>query len=72
MADQQDFDGDQCMVLPSNFLSSAEAVADIYEEELSAARNGFEIEQFSRRGFFKGSLLVAMIWAASGIWTVCH
>jgi len=72
MSDQDDFDGDQCMILPSNYLHSAEAVAEIYEEHLAASRNGFEIDHFGRSGFFRGSLLAAAIWVLPGIWTVCH
>lgn len=72
MSDQDEFDGDQCVVLPSNYLNSAEAVSEIFDESLSAARNEFEIAQFDRPGFFKGSLLAASIWILSGIWTVCY
>lgn len=72
MSDQDEFDDDQCIVLPSNYLSSAEAVSEIYEDQLSAARNEFEIPLFRRRGFLKGGLLAAAIWMIPGIWTVCH
>jgi hypothetical protein len=71
MTDPDEFDGDQCIILPSDYLNSAEAVAEIYEEELSAARNEFDIPEFDQPGFFKGCLLAAAIWILPGIWTVC-
>jgi hypothetical protein len=72
MTDQEEFDGDQCVVLPSNYLNSAEAVAEIYEEQLSAGRKGFDSVQFRRAGFFKGSLMTLVLWALSGVLTVCY
>jgi hypothetical protein len=72
MSDQDEFDGDACVVLPKNYLSSAEAVAEIYEDELTEAASNFEVDQF-RLGprFLKGTLLVPVLWAISSIWTVC-
>ena len=72
MSDQDEYSGDECVVLPKNYLNSAEAVAEIYEDELSAAAVNFEVDQLSRPRFFKGTLLVIAIWALSAIWTVCQ
>jgi hypothetical protein len=53
-------------------LSSAEAVAEIYEDELTEAASNFEVDQFRLRpGFLKGTLLVPVLWAIPSIWTVC-
>jgi hypothetical protein len=71
MSDQDEFDGDACVVLPKNYLNSAEAVAEIYQDQLSAAAGTFDVDQLSRPGFFKGSLLVAGLWALSGVFSVC-
>ena len=72
MSDTEDFDGDACIVLPKDYLNSAEAVADIYEDELSDAATSFDVDQFSyRKRFFQGSFFVASLWAISAIWTVC-
>ena len=73
MSDTDDFDGDACVVLPKNYLHSAEAVAEIYEDELSDAATSFDVDQFSyRKRFFHGTFFVLTLWAVSGIWTVCH
>lgn len=72
MRDQDEYSGDQCVVLPKNYLDSAEAVAEIYEGELSAAANNFDVDEMGRTGFLRGLLMVAVLWGLSGIWTVCH
>ena len=72
MSDEDEFSGDACVVLPKNYLNSAEAVAEIYEDELAEAATSFEVDQMRRGpGFLKGALLVPILWALSGIWTVC-
>jgi hypothetical protein len=72
MSDQDDFDGDACVVLPKNYLNSAEAVADIYEDELSEAATHFKSDPFRLTPrFVKTSLMTALVWGLSSIWTVC-
>ena len=72
MSDQDDFSGDQCMVLPKNYLNSAEAVADIYAEELSQAADNLDVDELRGHRFLSGTMLTSIIWALSGIWTVCY
>jgi len=72
MSEDTEFTGDECIVLPRNYLNSAEAVADIYSEQLSAATSNFDIGQLSRRRrVFRDTVLVTILWALSGVWTVC-
>jgi len=71
MSDEPEFTGDECVVLPRNYLNSVEAVADIYSDQIDAAARNFEIDQLSRRRFMRGVLMVPFLWALSGIWTVC-
>jgi hypothetical protein len=71
MSDQDEFDGDACVVLPKNYLNSAEAVSEIHEDSLQAAALNFDVDEMSRPGFFKGTLLVIGIWILSGFFTVC-
>lgn len=73
MTDTEEYSGDACVVLPKNYLDSAEAVAEIYEDELAEAAGSLDVDVLSRGpGFFQGTLLVPLIWAVSAIWTVCH
>lgn len=72
MSDQDEFDGDACVVLPKNYLNSAEAVADIYEDQLSEAATHFEADPFRLTPrFVRTSIVAALVWALSSIWTVC-
>ena len=72
MSGKEEFNGDACVVLPKNYLNSAEAVAEIYEDELSEAVSNFEVDNLRRGpGFLQGTLLVPVLWALSSIWTVC-
>jgi hypothetical protein len=72
MSEREEFRGDECVVLPGNYLNSVEAVADIYSDELAAVANNFKVDQLSRRRkFLRSALLVPVIWALSAIWTVC-
>ena len=71
MSDQHEFSGDQCVILPKNYLDSAAAVAEIYEDELSAAATNFDVDEMSRPRFFRGVLMAALLWGLSGVWTVC-
>lgn len=72
MDERKEYSGDECVVLPGNYLNSIEAVADLYSDQLEAAANNFEIGQLSRRGgYFRRAVLVSVIWALSGLWTVC-
>jgi hypothetical protein len=71
MSDQDEFDGDACVVLPKNYLNSAAAVSEIYEAQLSAVATNFEVDQMSRPGFFKGTLLATGLWLLSGVFSVC-
>lgn len=72
MSEKDEFDGDACVVLPKNYLNSAEAVAEIYEDQLKKAATSFEVDNMrSGPGFLKGALLVPLLWGLPAIWTVC-
>jgi hypothetical protein len=72
MSEKDEFDGDACVVLPRNYLNSAEAVAEIYEDELAEAASSLDVDNLDRRPrFLQGTLLVPALWALSSIWTVC-
>ena len=67
-----DFDGGRCVVLPKNYLQSAQAVSEIYEDQLTKVATNLEIDSLSKkRGFFRGCLLAALLWALPSFWTIC-
>jgi hypothetical protein len=72
MSDTDEFDGDACVVLPKNYLNSAEAVAEIYEDELAEAATSFDVDHLKGGPrFLKGTLLAPLLWALPSIWSVC-
>jgi hypothetical protein len=66
-----EFDGDQCVVLPAGYMKSAGAVSEIYDEELSKRAVNFEVDNWTRPRFLRGTFLAALVWAVPSIWTVC-
>jgi hypothetical protein len=72
MSSPTDFDGERLIVLPKDYLQSARAVSELYEEELAARVTSFEIDNLtSNPGFFRGTLLAALLWMVPSLWTVC-
>ena len=69
---QTEFNGDQCMVLPARYLQSAEAVSEIYADELGQSVGSLEVGGLAETpGFFQGTFLAALLWAAPSAWMVC-
>jgi hypothetical protein len=68
---EAEFDGDQCMVLPTGYLKSANAVSEIYDKELAKAAVNFNVDGWTRPRFLRGTFLAAIVWAAPSIWMVC-
>ena len=72
MAAEDDFAGDQCVVLPKGFLESVEAAVDIHEDELAGVVSNLEVESLTYRPrFFRGWLLATLLFSAPALWTVC-
>lgn len=72
MASQTDFDGETLIVLPKNYLQSAQAVSEVYEEELAARVSNLDVDNLtSKPSFFRGTLLATLLWMIPSIWTVC-
>lgn len=72
MSSQTDFDGETLLVLPKDYLQSAQAASELYEEELAARASKFEVDNLTRRpNFFRGTLLATLLWLIPSIWMVC-
>ena len=68
-----EFDGDQCVVLPKNYLQSARAVSEIYEDQLAKVATNLEIEHLSnKRRFFSGCLSAVLLWVLPSCWMICY
>ncbi len=67
-----EFNGDQCMVLPPDYLNSANAAADLYEDELARAVSDLEIPGLRpTQSFFLGTTLAMLLWVVPTVWMVC-
>ena len=67
-----EFNGDQCLVLPADYMSSANAAAELHEDELARAVNDLEIAGLSpAQRFFQGTTLATLLWLVPTIWMVC-
>jgi len=72
MAQHTEFDGDQCVVLPKDYLKSAEAVSEIYADELARVAVNLEVDNLSEAPrFFRGTVAAGLLWVAPSIWMVC-
>lgn len=60
------------MVLPADYLQSADAAAEIYAEEIARVVTDLEIQSLdAHRGFFRGTLLASILWVVPSIWNIC-
>ena len=71
MGAETEFDGDACVVLPPGYLKSAGAVSEIYDEQLSKLVVNFEVDNWTRPRFLRGTLFAALVWTVPSVWTVC-
>jgi hypothetical protein len=68
---EREFTGDECVVLPANYLQSPVAVSEIYADQLASVATNLEIDEWSSRTFLRGSATAALLWALPSLWTVC-
>jgi hypothetical protein len=69
-----DFAGDTCLVLPPNYLQSADAAAELYEDQLTRIAENLDVDGLHLSPFRHAglqSLLGALVWLGSSPWVVC-
>lgn len=69
-----EFAGDQCLVLPPNYLQSADAASELYEEELTRVVRNLEVDGLRPsmiRLIGRRTLLTTLVWLAPAYWAVC-
>ncbi len=72
MSNQAEFSGDDCVVLPKDYLNSAEAVSEIYADELERAASDLHVDHLGPEpGFFSGTIIAALLWIVPSTWMVC-
>lgn len=69
-----EYKGDDCVVLPANYLNSVEAAVEIYAEDLAGAADNFEVDGLGR-SFFRTAihcgLAAGAIWLVPAVWAIC-
>ncbi len=74
MANESEYNGDQVVVLPTNFLDSVEAAVDIYANEIDAVAVNLKVGDLSntRSGMFiRQCVLTIFLWTIPVSWMSC-
>ena len=74
MGRQDNFTGTHKIVLPANFLQSADAAAELFEEQLDAVSGNLVVQQFEQgpgRRFILYTALGLVVWLAPTTWMIC-
>ncbi|MDH3419634.1 MAG: hypothetical protein OEQ25_14595 [Gammaproteobacteria bacterium] len=69
-----DFDGDQCIVLPANYLASVDAAVELYDEDIAKASDNMRIsglEYGLGRVLFRIALTAVLFWLLPSLWMLC-
>jgi len=69
-----DFDGDQCVVLPSNYLASVDAAVELYDDDIARNSTNFNVsglEYGIGRNVFRVTVLASLLWLVPSIWALC-
>jgi hypothetical protein len=73
MTSKPEFDGDQCIVLSKDYLQSAQAASEIYEDDLAKVAGSLDIDNLTRkRGFLHGTVLATLFWLIPSVWNLCQ
>ncbi|NIW24791.1 MAG: hypothetical protein GWN29_09615 [Gammaproteobacteria bacterium] len=74
MRAEDDFDGDQCVVLPSNYMASVDAAVELYDEDIAKASESMSVsglEYGVGRIVFRVTLAALLFWLLPSLWMLC-
>ncbi len=74
MRDEEDFDGDQCVVLPANYMASVDAAVELYDEDIAKASKNMRIsglEYGFGRVVFRVTVAALLFWLLPSLWMLC-
>ncbi len=74
MRAEEDFDGDQCVVLPPNYMASVDAAVEIYDEDIARASANMRVsglEYGLGRIVFRIALAALLFWLLPSLWMLC-
>ncbi len=74
MRAEDDFDGDQCVVLPSNYMASVDAAVELYDEDIARASESMSVsglEYGLGRCVFRVTVAAILFWLLPSLWMLC-
>lgn len=74
MRAEDDFDGDQCVVLPTNYMASVDAAVELYDEDIAKASKNMSIsglEYGLGRVVFRVTVIAVLFWLLPSLWMLC-
>jgi len=72
---KDEYDGDQCVILPTNYLASVDAAVELFDEDLAQASKNLEVsglEYGLGRALLRVGTIVAAIWLVPAVWMHCQ
>ena len=69
-----EFDGDQCVVLPTNFMASVDAAVELYDDDIAKNSTNFNVsglEYGIGRMLFRITFVAGLLWLVPSIWAHC-
>ena len=71
---EDEFDGDQCVVLPTNYMASVDAAVELYDEDIAKASKNMSVsglEYGIGRILFRIVLAGFLLWLLPSLWMLC-
>lgn len=75
MSVEEEFDGDQCVILPANYMASVDAAVELYDEDIARNSTNFAVnglEYGAGRLLFRIVVTAILFWLLPSIWILCH
>lgn len=74
MRAEDDFDGGQCVVLPTNYMASVDAAVELYDEDIARASKNMTVsglEYGLGRILFRVGVAAVLLWLLPSLWMLC-
>lgn len=72
---EQDYDGDQCVILPANYMASVDAAVELYDEDIAKNSTNFDVnglEYGAGRLLFRLAVIALLFWLLPSVWILCR
>lgn len=72
---EDDYDGDQCVILPANYMASVDAAVELYDEGIARNSTNFNVSGLQYgvgRLLFRVTVAALLFWLLPSLWILCH